>query len=124
MEFKYGVKRSASRRKVTITVERDRSVVVHTPTGVSDEQIDEIVMSKRLWIFEKLSHEQKLRDLPHPPGKELVNGESALYLGRLYQVEVVDTDTAEVQFSGRFVIPRSFARHHKRVLRDWYIRPM
>ena len=36
---------------------------------------------KRQWLFEKLNDAQKYQPLPHAPGKELVNGESALYLG-------------------------------------------
>ncbi len=121
MEFAYEIRRSAARRKVTITVERDRSVVVHAPVDVSDEGLQQIVESKRFWIFEKLHHDQKYRPLPHPPGKELVSGEAALYLGRLYRIEVVDTDASEIQFARRFIIPRSHAPRRKAVLRDWYI---
>lgn len=89
MELTYIVQRSARRRKLTITVERDRSVVVHAPEGVSDEKIQQVVESKRQWIYEKIGHPQKYQDLPHAPGKELVSGESALYLGRQYRIEMV-----------------------------------
>lgn len=120
MELAYTIKRSSTRRKVTITVERDRTVIVHAPARVSDEAIQTIVESKRLWIFEKLHHGQKYCDLPHPPGKELVSGESALYLGRCYRIEMVDGDTSEIRFSHRFMIPRSHASRRRAVLRDWY----
>ena len=53
-------------------------------------EIAEVVESKRQWIYEKIKHEQKYHELPHPPGKELVSGESALYLGRNYRIEVVE----------------------------------
>jgi predicted metal-dependent hydrolase len=89
MELTYIVQRSARRRKLTITVERDRSVVVHAPEGVSDEKIQHVVESKRQWIYKKIGHPQKYQDLPHAPGKELVSGESALYLGRQYRIEMV-----------------------------------
>lgn len=119
MEFEYEIHRSEKRRKLTITVERDRSVVVHAPTDVSDEKIREVVEAKRFWIFEKLNHGQKYSP-PPPPGKELVNGEAALYLGRSYRIEVVDTDAPEIQFAQRFIIPRSYISRRKEVLRDWY----
>ena len=106
MELAYEIRRSATRRKVTITVERDSSVVVHAPVDVSDEKLQQIVESKRFWIFEKLHHGQKYRPLPHPPGKELVSGEAALYLGRSYRIEVVDTDASEIKFANRFIIPQ------------------
>jgi predicted metal-dependent hydrolase len=91
MELMYTIQRSPRRRRVTITVERDRSVVVHAPEGTSDERIRQVVESKRQWIYEKINHPQKYRSLPHPPGKELVNGESVLYLGRQYRIEIVET---------------------------------
>lgn len=120
MELVYAIKRSAKRKKVTITVERDRAVVVRAPAGVTDEKIRQLVDSKRQWLFEKLQHHQKYQPLPHPPGKELVNGESALYLGRSYRIELVDTDDS-VRFAGKFLIPRARAAQRKQVLRRWYI---
>jgi predicted metal-dependent hydrolase len=121
MELAYEIKRSADRRKVTITVERDRSVVVHAPADVSEEKLHQIVESKRFWIFEKLHHEQKYRPLPHPPGKELVTGESAMYLGRSYKIEVVETGQSDIRFANKFIVPRSHASRRKAVLRNWYI---
>ncbi len=105
MDLEYTIQRSAKRRKLTITVERDRSVVVHAPEGMSDEKIRQVVESKRQWIYEKIDHPQKYQDLPHPPGKELVSGESALYLGRQYRIEVVRNGLAEIRFARRFLIP-------------------
>ena len=81
MELQYTIIRSPKRRKLTITVERDSSVVVHVPEKTSDAKIQQVVESKRQWLYEKIHHGQKYAELPHPPGKELVNGESALYLG-------------------------------------------
>ncbi|MFK7693314.1 M48 family metallopeptidase [Paenibacillus sp. HJGM_3] len=121
MELTYIIHRSAKRSKLTITVERDRRVVVHAPEGTSDEKIEQIVASKRQWIYEKLGHPQKYQDLPHAPGKELVSGESALYLGRQYRIEVVRAGLDEVQFAQRFLIPATQASKQVESLREWYI---
>lgn len=121
MDLTYTIKRSTKRHKLTITVERDRSVVVHAPEGTSDEKIRQIVESKRQWIYEKTGHSQKYQDLPHPPGKELISGESALYLGRLYRIEVLSTGLAEVRFAQRFLIPSTIGEKRVEMLRDWYI---
>ena len=120
MELDYTIKRSPKRRKLTITVERDRSVVVHAPVDTSAEKIEEVVRAKRQWIYEKTRHAQKYRE-PHPPGKELVSGESALYLGRNYRVEVVVDGISEVHFDHKFLVPRKHAAKRKEVLREWYI---
>lgn len=120
MELAYTIKRSSKRKQLTITVERDRSVVVHAPESTSEEKIKAIVESKRQWIYEKTRHAQKY-ELPHPPGKELVNGESALYLGRHYQIEVVQNSSEEIRFEQRFLIPARLSGERKKVLRDWYM---
>ena len=121
MELDYTVQRSAKRRKLTITVERDRSVVVHAPETTSEEKIRQVVDSKRQWIYEKISHPQKYHDLPHAPGKELVNGESALYLGRHYRIEIVKTGLSEIQFTQRFLIPSELGEKKVEALQEWYI---
>jgi predicted metal-dependent hydrolase len=121
VDLTYTIRRSARRRKLTITVERDRRVVVHAPEGMSDEKIRQAVESKRQWIYEKIGHPQKYQDMPHPPGKELVSGESALYLGRQYHIEIVRSGLSEVHFAQRFLIPAARGLHREEVLREWYI---
>ncbi len=121
MNVTYSVKRSPKRAKVTITVERDRKVVVHAPQRASDEAIARIVEAKRQWIYEKTRHDQKYTDRPHPPGKELVNGESALYLGRSYRIEIVAKEAECIRLEERFLIPASSAPHKRDAMREWYI---
>lgn len=120
MELVYTIKRSPNRKKLTITVERDRSVVVHAPESTSEERIRAVVESKRKWIYEKIKHPQKY-SLPHSPGKELVNGESALYLGRQYRIEVVQNSLEEIRFEQRFLIPARLSAERKKIMRNWYM---
>lgn len=121
MELDYIIKRSPKRRKLTITIERDRQVVVHAPEHASTEEIEQIVSAKRQWIYEKTRHDQKYQELPHPPGKELVSGESALYLGRHYRIELVNSGLADVQFDDKFLVPKKQAAKRKEALRRWYV---
>ena len=121
MELVYTIKRSGKRKKLTITVERDRSVVVHAPADASDETINRVVELKRPWIHEKIKHQQKYKNLPHPPGKELVSGESALYLGRQYRIEIIEHELEEIRFTQHFLIPSSLASRAKGSMRNWYI---
>lgn len=103
MELDYKVVFS-KRKTLTITVERDRSVVVTAPEGTSQEKIREVVESRKLWLYEKTRHSQKYSPLPHAPGKEVVSGESLLYLGRQYRIELTETD-GEIRFEQKFMIP-------------------
>lgn len=121
MDINYTVVRSARRKKLTITVERDKSVVVHAPATTTDANIAQAVQSKRQWLFDKVNHAQKYQDLPHAPGKEVVNGESALYLGQEYQVALTDTESGGIEFSGRFLIPALDQGKRTEVLKAWYV---
>lgn len=121
MELSYTIQRSPRRKQLTITIERDRRVVVHAPESITEEKIREVIESKRSWIYEKTHHTQKYHTLSHPPGKELVNGESALYLGRHYQIEMIREGSTEIRFEQRFLIPAAFSSERKTVLRNWYI---
>lgn len=120
MDLDYEIKRSSKRKKLTITVERDRRVVIHAPVHVTEERIQEIIAAKRQWIYEKTRHEQKYVE-QHPPGKEIVNGESALYLGRNYKIHIQKTETSEIEFDNGFYIPANQVSDRREVLREWYV---
>jgi predicted metal-dependent hydrolase len=121
MNLNYTIVRSSRRKQLTITVERDRSIVVHAPEGTTEEAIHRVVETKRQWLFAKLHHPQKYRIRPHAPGKEVVNGEAAPYLGRDYRIEVAETISGAIEFSGRFIIPTAHQAKRREVLRDWYV---
>jgi predicted metal-dependent hydrolase len=121
MELNYKIVRSPKRKKLTITVERDRTILVHAPETTPEELVRQVVDSKRQWILAKLRHPQKYQARSHPPGKEVVNGESAPYLGRDYRIEVAETESGEIEFSDLFVVPPAQRAKRRGVLRDWYI---
>jgi predicted metal-dependent hydrolase len=117
----YQIIRSPKRKTLTITVERDRMVFVHAPEGVTEDEVRRVVEAKRQWILTKLRHPQKYQDRLHPPGKEVVNGESAPYLGRDYRIEVTKTASGKVEFSQLFQVPPAHQAKRREVLREWYI---
>ena len=120
-DLEYKIVRSAKRKTLTITVERDRAVVVRAPEVMSDDEVHRLVDAKRQWILEKLRNPQKYQERRHPPGKEVVNGESAPYLGTDYRIEVMETPSGRVEFSRQFLVPPAQQAKRREVLRDWYI---
>ena len=50
-----------------------------------------------------------------------MSGESALYLGRQYQIEIAPEGATEIRLEHRFLIPASFVGQRKVVLLDWYV---
>ena len=63
---------------------------------------------------------QKFKPRAHPLGKEVVNGESALYLGRGYKIELVDSRERIIRFEQKFIIPKWLGAGQRTVLREWY----
>ncbi len=109
----------SKRKTVSMSVERDASVVVRAPVGMPEEKVCQAVEAKRLWLFEKTNHKQKYTSSKQR--KEFVSGETILYLGRNYQLELVDTDLPVVRFDSRFIVSRRNQPHAGRLLRRWYV---
>lgn len=110
----------ATRKTLTITVERDRSVVVRAPYGTPREKIDAIVEQKKLWLYEKTRHAQK-HDRPVKQ-REFISGATVLYLGKNYRLEVISEDFDGILFDNKFLISRSSTAQAPSLLRDWYIK--
>jgi hypothetical protein len=117
MELEYTITYS-QRKKLTITVERDRSIVVMAPIGTSPERIREVVESRRLWIYEKLRHPQKYDPSPR---KEFVSGETFLYLGRNYRLEIQKGSEESIRFIGRFIVTGISPDRAAKMFREWYL---
>jgi predicted metal-dependent hydrolase len=79
MQIAYNVVYS-KRRTISLIVERDNSVVVRVPEGTSTDRIERMIEKKKLWLFEKTQHPRKYPNRKHQ--KEIVSGESVLYLGQ------------------------------------------
>ncbi|MCK4259834.1 MAG: M48 family metallopeptidase [Halanaerobiales bacterium] len=108
----------SKRKTLNISVERDRKVIVRAPEGLSEERIEEIVQSKKQWIKEKVNHAQKYPNVSDL--KEFVSGETLMYLGRNYQLLVVDHEIDGVEFNQRFLISRSNQKDANTFLKKWY----
>ena len=118
MDIEYDVIFS-NRKTLGLIVERDASVVVRAPRGTSWQRIDEFVQKRKLWIREKQSHPQKYR--PPRAIKEFVSGESALYLGRNYRLDIQDAEKEYIKLAGKFFVCGPRYADLKRHFRDWFV---
>ena len=90
-DIQYTLKRS-QRKTASIYVERDGQVTVLVPRELTDRQVDELLESKRKWIYRNLAEWHDLNATRVE--REYVNGEGFLYLGRSYRLKLV-TDQDE-----------------------------
>jgi predicted metal-dependent hydrolase len=77
-----------SRRKTaSIYIERDGKVSVFVPEKLTTRQIEDLLESKRKWIYRNLAEWQDLN--AGKVQRDYVNGEGFLYLGRSYRLKLV-----------------------------------
>jgi len=109
----------SNRKTLSIIVERDRSILVRAPRHMSAEEIQQLVDEKKLWLLEKINHPQKYP--PEPVKKEFVTGETILYLGRNYRLELTDEDSDAIRFESYFYISRHQKARAGELFRAWYM---
>lgn len=118
MTFEYQIKYS-NRKTLNISVERDRSIIVRAPHYLTEEKIDKVVQSKRQWIKEKLNHTQKYPLIAEC--KEFVSGETLMYLGKNYQLLIVEEEIDGIEFNQRFKISKASQSKANELFKKWYL---
>lgn len=123
-DIEYRLLPGAARQTTDIVIERDGAISVRPPRRMTPEQVDAIVLSKRMWIYRNLA---EWRDLNATRVvREWVNGESFLYLGANYRLLLVgEQDEALKLKEGRFCLLRSIVDRHgkvgaQRVFQEFY----
>lgn len=102
-DIEYNLLPGSDRKTTDIIIERDGSIVVKPPEFITPEQADDIVWSKRMWIYKNLA---EWKDLNRSSVlREWVNGETFLYLGSRYRLLIDDQQENDLLLKdGRFII--------------------
>jgi predicted metal-dependent hydrolase len=96
----------SQRKTVSIYVERDGSVSALVPEKLRDEEIKNIIITKKYLIHKHLAEWTLLNEAK--VDRDFVNGQSFLYLGKNYRLSLINTETNGLEFSkGRFMLPKS-----------------
>jgi len=86
-DIQYTLQRS-NRKTASIYIERDGQVSVYVPEDLSKAQLEELLESKRKWIYRNMAEWHDLNATRVQ--REYVNGEGFLYLGRTYRLKLVE----------------------------------
>lgn len=129
--IKYGTKdiefsvEFSNRKTVSISVEPPSNILVVAPNGTSEEEIKDIVKSRGNWIVQKLFEFRNIE--VKRVNREFVNGESFMYLGRNYSLQIhVDKDlenNSKVKlFRGKFhvYVKEKSDELIKEAMESWY----
>lgn len=112
LRFKFGTKdiefnvSYSNRKTLAIEVETNGEVNVVAPMGVSEEAILKRVKSRAVWIVQK---QYQVRNINvNKINREAINGESYLYLGRNYTLQLIlDEQSKNINvklFRGKFIV--------------------
>ena len=127
--FQYGTKYIdfnvvfKERKTMSIEVEPSGQVNVSSPLGVTEDIILDKVKSKANWIVQKQYEVQSINI--NKINREVVSGESYLYLGRNYSLQIEDINTKDINvklFRGKFIIS-TYTRNQDKIklaLENWY----
>lgn len=105
-DIEYHLLPGTARMTTDIVIERDGVVTVRPPARMTPEQIDQTVLSKRMWIYRSLAEWRELNG--GRVNRELVSGESFMYLGSSYRLELVAAQDEPLKLKdGRFCLLKS-----------------
>ncbi|WP_346936740.1 SprT family zinc-dependent metalloprotease [Clostridium sp.] len=130
LKFKFGTKEIeftvgfSNRKTLAIEVETNGEVNVVAPIGASEEEIIKRVKTKAAWIVKKRYEVRNIN--VNKINREPVNGESYLYLGRNYTIQIIlDKQIKDINvrlFRGKFVVT-TYTKDEDKIkgaLEKWY----
>jgi len=118
-DLRFVLRRSARRKTMQITVERDGELVLSAPPEVDEAALRAFVLEKRFWIYTKLAEKDRLRR--RLPRKQFVDGEGFLYLRRSHRLKLVDEQDVPLKLTaGRFCLRRDALPAARERFIRWY----
>ena len=86
-DIPYTLTRS-KRKTASIYIERDGEVSILVPRHLSDDEVEQLIERKLVWIYKNLAEWCDLNATKVE--RDFVNGEGFLYLGRSYRLKLVE----------------------------------
>ena len=109
----------SSRKTMGITVTPEMDVIVKAPENTTYEKIVEKVKKNAPWIIKQQSFFLSFH--PKTPAKKYVSGETHLYLGRQYRLNVSIGRKESVKYKGQFIeVVAKNSDHVKDLVINWY----
>jgi len=113
------IEKTDRRKTVSIFIERNGSVKVLAPATASDEKVETAVKSKEYQIFSKIAKWKELNQ--GKVNRELVNGQSFLYLGRNYRLKLTENQDVPLKIRGGFFhLDKKYLTKAGKAFKDFY----
>ena len=110
----------SNRKSLGITVTPKMEVLVKAPNDTLLEKVKEKVKGKAPWIIKQLDFFLSFQ--PKTPARKYVSGETHLYLGRQYRLQIELGEEESVRLKGQFIQIITKNKHNaKDLLKEWYL---
>ncbi len=110
----------SNRKSLGITVTPELSVLVKAPIDTSMEKIKEKLRKKAPWIIRQQSFFLSFH--PKTPARKFIGGETHLYLGRQYRLQIQIGKDESVKLKGKFIeVTAREKSRAKDLLNGWYL---
>jgi predicted metal-dependent hydrolase len=110
----------SDRKSLGITVTPEMEVLVKAPADTTIEKVKEKIRKKVPWIIKQQSFFLSFQ--PKTPNRKYISGETHLYLGRQYRLQIEIGQLESVKLKGKFIVVTSSEKSRtKSLLHDWYL---
>ncbi len=110
----------SDRKSLGITVTPEMEVLVKAPAETTMEIVKEKIRKKAPWIIKQQSFFLSFQ--PKTPKRKYISGETHLYLGRQYRLQIKIGKEDSVKLKGKFiVVTASNKSGAKNLLDAWYL---
>jgi len=96
--------KKSNRKTLSIYIERDGSVTVLAPENLSEEETQKVIQTKEYQIYKYLAEWKEMNESKIT--RSFVNGQSYLYLGRSYRLEIVEELTKPLMLKQGYFLLR------------------
>lgn len=118
-DISFNIKKS-KRKTLSIYIERDGTVTVIAPENSTDKEIEEVIKKKEYQIYKSLTEWELTNSTKIE--REFVNGQSFLYLGRNYRLEIVKEEQKKplILKNGYFLLRKNDESKAKKLFIEFY----
>jgi predicted metal-dependent hydrolase len=106
------------RRTIALEVTPDATLIVRAPHRVSHTSIEEMIQQKSTWILRKLD---EMKKRPASPCHEYAEGETFLFLGRSYPLQIVENGNTIIERGDRLHVSATLLPDIRNQIKRWYI---
>lgn len=110
----------SNRKSLSITVTPELEVLVKAPKDTNIDKVKEKIRKKAPWIIKQQSFFLSFQ--PKTPQRKYISGETHLYFGRQYRLQISIGNEESVKLKGKFIVVRAREKSRARdLLNDWYL---